>query len=476
MNSGTTAPPEAGGSGEVLHPSYRDRWGPTLAAIITAVHCVTGMLVLSWYAFAVPHLKAEVEGVGSAIPQNAVLLILQSDLLVNYWYLWLIFGLFAVKYDFLIMRWGMRQSGLKWGLSAGGCIATILLFTVVCGQVVIHQARSFLSASKALATVRNAVPKIGDRVFLKTDAEAMIDETKVDIKTISFPATIVEIKADKVLLRKALDPKNDVRAWVRKSDVMMEDEALDYYSKQIQKEPTNPRFWLCRGLIWREKGKPKDAINDLSEAIILDPQFTEAYKQRGITCRGWGIKGDLNTSFNDFSEVVRLAPNDPSGYSWRAYGWDERGDIDNSINDYTMAISLDPKDAITHNFRGYYWGLKGEFENADKDFSEALRLDQTDADIHNSIAWLRATCPDERYRDGKEAVEHATKACDLTPFKRPGFFDTLAAAYAEIGDFTNAIKWQEKAIELRGGKKTQEMNECLELYRSNRPYRKSPKK
>ncbi len=62
-------------------------------------------------------------------------------------------------------------------------------------------------------------------------------------------------------------------------------------------------------------------------------------------------------------------------------------------------------------------------------------------------AWIWATCPDSRYRDGKQAVESATRACELTGWKSPDELDTLAAAYAESGDFTAAAKWGQQAAE-----------------------------
>ena len=63
-------------------------------------------------------------------------------------------------------------------------------------------------------------------------------------------------------------------------------------------------------------------------------------------------------------------------------------------------------------------------------------------------------------------------ACELTEWTEAGIIDTLAAAYAEIGDFASAIKWQNKAIELEfDAKDKAEFESRLELYQGKKPYR-----
>ncbi len=92
---------------------------------------------------------------------------------------------------------------------------------------------------------------------------------------------------------------------------------------------------------------------------------------------------------------------------------------------------------------------------------------------HNGRAWICATCSDPKYRDGKKAVESATRACELTSWKNASFIDTLAAACAEAGDFASAVKWQEKALGLpvRGEPRRNAFDSRMALYETKKPYR-----
>lgn len=77
-----------------------------------------------------------------------------------------------------------------------------------------------------------------------------------------------------------------------------------------------------------------------------------------------------------------------------------------------------------------------------------MTLPMPTATVLNGLASLRATCPDEKHRNGQQAVEYATKACELTAWKNGGWIDSLAAAYAEAGDFDKAVEWQQKGMDL----------------------------
>ena len=84
-----------------------------------------------------------------------------------------------------------------------------------------------------------------------------------------------------------------------------------------------------------------------------------------------------------------------------------------------------------------------------------------------------ATSPDEAIRDGKRAIDLAKKACEGTTWKQPHIISTLAAGYAETGDFAEARKYSKQAVESEGSSpevKTQLQGE-LASYESEKPWR-----
>ncbi len=89
---------------------------------------------------------------------------------------------------------------------------------------------------------------------------------------------------------------------------------------------------------------------------------------------------------------------------------------------------------MAYSSRGSAWYAKGEYDRAIADLSEAIHLDPRYAMAYFHRAWLRATCPDARYRDGKQAFADATRVGELTGWKDAQYLDPLAAAYAECGD------------------------------------------
>ena len=114
---------------------------------------------------------------------------------------------------------------------------------------------------------------------------------------------------------------------------------------------------------------------------------------------------------------------------------------------------------------------RGRRDEAREQFREIIKK-STHHNAMNACAMDLSTNDDAMDRDGTIAVELATRVCELTGWGNPMYLDTLATAYAEVGDFDSAVKWQTKAIELleRPSDKS-DYESRLKLYQEKKPLR-----
>lgn len=197
-------------------------------------------------------------------------------------------------------------------------------------------------------------------------------------------------------------------------------------------------------------------------------QFYFAY-ERGLVAVS---RQDYDLAIDEFSVAIRLRPDFLLAYINRSYAYRQKHDYDRAIADYTEAIRLKP-DLVEQIYllRGTTYSYKGDWGKAVADYTEVIRRKPDNVAAYNQLAWLLAVSPDANLRNGAKAVEYATKACELSKWRNPSCFSALAAAYAEAGDFENAVKWQTKYLEFPWAKDIQEKaRQRLSFYEQKKPY------
>jgi tetratricopeptide (TPR) repeat protein len=206
------------------------------------------------------------------------------------------------------------------------------------------------------------------------------------------------------------------------------------------------------------------------QASYARSQFTTAYSKglSAVKARDWQTAADA------LSEAIRLAPPDADlakAYAWRGVARSALKGYYDAIDDFSEALRLDPENALAYRGRGYAWGARKEYDRAFQDYDEAIRLDPQNAITFNSLARLLATAPEARGRDGKRAVELAKQACELTKWEDRRYLDTLAASYAEAGDFEKAVEYQKKVLEDQRFAQDENVRARLKLYEQKQPAR-----
>jgi Flp pilus assembly protein TadD len=151
-----------------------------------------------------------------------------------------------------------------------------------------------------------------------------------------------------------------------------------------------------------------------------------------------------------------------------------QGRFDEAIDQYRHALALKPTIDRTHSLLGSALLARGDRAGAIEEFHTALSLNPDLPPALNDLAWMLASDPDPEVRNGVEAVRLSQRACEVTRFRDPQLIGTLAAAYAEVGRFPEAITTAEKAMDLaeRIGRTdlVQRNTELIGLYRQGKAY------
>lgn len=172
----------------------------------------------------------------------------------------------------------------------------------------------------------------------------------------------------------------------------------------------------------------------------------------GATEADWVDKGLKHISqkrydeaIKAFSTAIEIIPGDFQAYNYRGVAHALKGEFNKAIADYNKALKIRPRYAEAYNNRGFARTQKGNLQGALKDYTRALEINPFFVGAYNNKAWILATAANKRYRNGAKAIMLAQKAVELDP--SVASLDTLAAAYAAVGNFELAAETQKKAIQ-----------------------------
>ncbi len=272
----------------------------------------------------------------------------------------------------------------------------------------------------------------------------------------------------------ANDPENLARYLLWRAQLHLDCEnytaAEADVSTIIVADPNHAEAHFTRGTIRQQNGDHDGAAESYSAALALKPDHPFALLGRAH-CHI--IRKDSAAVIADCNRLLELMPGNVKGYEIRGTARKALGDFDGALADFNEAIKLAPSSVTPYNYRAGLHYSRQNYVGAVRDYMEALKRDPRHAVTFNHLAWVWSTCPDPDVRNGQRARECATRACELTEWGEPEFLDTLAAAYAECGEFGDAVKWQEKAMALLDGDfdKEADYQSRLDQYHSRKPAR-----
>jgi hypothetical protein len=173
---------------------------------------------------------------------------------------------------------------------------------------------------------------------------------------------------------------------------------------------------------------------------------------------------------NQCQTALRWEPRVADVHVTHAKALTESGHLDEARSELDLAIRIDPRKADAHENLAEILYRQGRAKEAVAEYKAALALNPDWESVLNNLAWVLATRPEPELRDGAEAVRLAERACELTGQTNLWFQHTLAAAYAEKGDFAKAITAAERACQLAESSDREDLAKTaaarLNLYRS----------
>ena len=231
----------------------------------------------------------------------------------------------------------------------------------------------------------------------------------------------------------------------------------------------NPRVSIraCTRLLARPENRMQPPNIRFERAIIYALR-ADAYAKRD----------DLDRAIEDYDRAITAVGDKPWIHALRAIALRRAGDYEGALASYDEASALAPEDADYFLAKAWLHSTVGQYQGALASYDEAVTIEPDNAIFLIARAWLLSTSPEDDVRNGPLAVIDTLAAINMESDIPPVFLDTLAAAYAESGDFEKAVEIQEWMLALlhasprKSNERAIEIYETrLDLYLREMPYR-----
>ena len=164
------------------------------------------------------------------------------------------------------------------------------------------------------------------------------------------------------------------------------------------------------GLFLAGQGRRDEAIAQYREALEINPDYVQAHGNLGAAL---AQQGRVDEAIAEYRELLKISPRDAEAYCNLGLALASAGRLDEAAAEYREAIKIDPNEAVAHGALGIALASVGRLDEAVAEYESALKINPNDAIAQRNLAWIRATHPDPRFRDGAEALTLARRRPDL---------------------------------------------------------------
>ena len=223
------------------------------------------------------------------------------------------------------------------------------------------------------------------------------------------------------------------------------DDAADEYRRAIEVDPKYADAYNNLGVVMARQRRIDEAIVDFNKAIELDPACVGAESNLGHALLA---KDRVDEAIPHLAKAVGANSNSAELHSDLGTALAERSRLDEAIPEFERALQISPNLVRAQSHLGMALVMKGRAAEGLAQWHKVLQEEPDNLRVLNDAAWLLATSSDADLRNGKEAIELARHAVQVTSAKEPSVLGTLAAAYGETGEFDKAIEAEQQATDL----------------------------
>ncbi len=221
--------------------------------------------------------------------------------------------------------------------------------------------------------------------------------------------------------------------------------ALEQLTKALELAPDNVATLLVRAGVYYELKQPEKSLADIDSAIKVQPTLAQPHLMKAEIL---AATNHVDQAIASLEKLLKNAPGNEQLLNQLDSFYLMANKPRKAIDTATSILTKDPDNFAALRVRADAYLNIGKHAEAIADFDKALSQKEDDESLLNNFAWVLATSPDDKLRDGTRALKLATKAAEASGYETPHILSTLAAAYAETGDYENAAKWSQKSVDL----------------------------